>query len=300
MPVSTNSRVKPSLKVRGFVDLMKLRVVELLLVSTLPAMVLAKEGLPSLTLTLATLIGGTLAAGSANAFNMVIESESDKLMMRTAKRPLATGVLTKTEALIFATLIGLISLLIFVVYTNWLTTALTAIAIVFYVWVYTILLKKRTPQNIVWGGAAGCMPALIGWAAVTNSLSVTAWSFFLVIFFWTPPHFWALAIKYKDDYAAAHIPMLPVVASKTHLLRQMWIYTIAMIASSIALIINAELQNWAMVVTVALGLVFAAQLRGLNEKSVNYEKTAGKIFQWSITYLSLLSVLLVAAQLLKA
>ena len=221
-------------------------------------------------------------------------------MKRTAKRPLATGVLTKPEALIFATLIGLLSLLIFAVYTNTLTTALTAIAIVFYVWVYTILLKKRTPQNIVWGGAAGCMPALIGWAAVTNSLSVTAWSFFLVIFFWTPPHFWALAIKYKDDYAAAHIPMLPVVASKTHLLRQMWIYTIAMIASSIALIINAELQNWAMAVTVALGLVFAAQLRGLNEKSVNYEKTAGKIFQWSITYLSLLSVLLVAAQLLKA
>ena len=279
---------------------MKLRVVELLLVSTLPAMVLAKEGLPSLTLTMATLIGGTLAAGSANAFNMVIESESDKLMKRTAKRPLATGVLTKPEALIFATLIGFISLLIFAVYTNTLTTALTATAIVFYVWVYTILLKKRTPQNIVWGGAAGCMPALIGWAAVTNSLSVTAWSFFLVIFFWTPPHFWALAIKYKDDYAAAHIPMLPVVASKTHLLRQMWIYTIAMIASSIALIINAELQNWAMAVTVALGLVFAAQLRGLNEKSVNYEKTAGKIFQWSITYLSLLSVLLVAAQLLKA
>lgn len=279
---------------------MKLRVVELLLVSTLPAMVLAEQGLPTLTLTLATLIGGTLAAGSANAFNMVIESESDKLMKRTAKRPLATGVLTKTEALIFATLIGLLSLLIFAVYTNTLTTALTATAIIFYVWVYTILLKKRTPQNIVWGGAAGCMPALIGWAAVTNSLSVTAWSFFLVIFFWTPPHFWALAIKYKDDYAAAHIPMLPVVASKTHLLRQMWIYTIAMIASSIALIINAELQNWAMALTVVLGLVFAAQLRGLNEKSVNYEKTAGKIFQWSITYLSLLSILLVAAQLLKA
>jgi protoheme IX farnesyltransferase len=279
---------------------MKLRVVELLLVSTLPAMVLAKEGLPSLTLTMATLIGGTLAAGSANAFNMVIESESDKLMKRTAKRPLATGVLTKFEALIFATLIGFLSLLIFAIYTNILTTALTAIAIVFYVWVYTILLKKRTPQNIVWGGAAGCMPALIGWAAVTNSLSVTAWSFFLVIFFWTPPHFWALAIKYKDDYAAAHIPMLPVVASKTHLLRQMWIYTIAMIASSIALIINAQLQNWAMALTVTLGLVFAAQLRGLNEKSENYDKVAGKIFQWSITYLSLLSILLVVAQLLKA
>jgi protoheme IX farnesyltransferase len=279
---------------------MKLRVVELLLVSTLPAMVLAEGGLPSLSLTIATLIGGTLAAGSANAFNMVIESESDKLMKRTAKRPLATGVLSKYEAIIFATVIGLLSLLIFQIYTTTLATVLTAIAIVFYVWVYTILLKKRTPQNIVWGGAAGCMPALIGWAAVTNSLSVTAWSFFLVIFFWTPPHFWALAIKYKDDYAAAHIPMLPVVASKTHLLRQMWIYTIAMIASSILLIINADLQNWAMAITLFLGLIFAAQLRGLDEKSENYEKVAGKIFQWSITYLSLLSVLLVVAQLLKA
>jgi protoheme IX farnesyltransferase len=279
---------------------MKLRVVELLLVSTLPAMVLAEGGLPSLSLTIATLIGGTLAAGSANAFNMVIESESDKLMKRTAKRPLATGVLNKSEAIIFATAIGLLSLIVFQIYTTTLATILTAIAIVFYVWVYTILLKKRTPQNIVWGGAAGCMPALIGWAAVTNSLSVTAWSFFLVIFFWTPPHFWALAIKYKDDYAAAHIPMLPVVASKTHLLRQMWIYTIAMIASSILLLINAHLQSWAMAVTIVLGLVFAAQLRGLDEKSENYEKVAGKIFQWSITYLSLLSVLLVVAQLLKA
>jgi protoheme IX farnesyltransferase len=279
---------------------MKLRVVELLLVSTLPAMVLAEGGLPSLSLTVATLIGGTLAAGSANAFNMVIESESDKLMKRTAKRPLATGLLTKSQAIVFATVIGVISLIVFQIYTTNLATILTAIAIVFYVWVYTILLKKRTSQNIVWGGAAGCMPALIGWAAVTNSLSVTAWSFFLVIFFWTPPHFWALAIKYKDDYAAAHIPMLPVVVSKTHLLRQMWVYTIAMIASSVALIVNAKLQNWAMVLTVVLGLIFAAQLRGLDEKSENYEKTAGKIFQWSITYLSLLSVILVVAQLLKA
>ena len=279
---------------------MKLRVVELLLVSTLPAMVLAEGGLPSLSLTVATLIGGTLAAGSANAFNMVIESESDKLMKRTAKRPLATGLLTKSQAIVFATVIGVISLIVFQIYTTNLATILTAIAIVFYVWVYTILLKKRTSQNIVWGGAAGCMPALIGWAAVTNSLSVTAWSFFLVIFFWTPPHFWALAIKYKDDYAAAHIPMLPVVVSKTHLLRQMWVYTIAMIASSVALIVNAKLQNWAMVLTVVLGLIFAAQLRGLDEKSEKYEKTAGKIFQWSITYLSLLSVILVVAQLLKA
>ena len=279
---------------------MKLRVVELLLVSTLPAMVLAEGGLPALSTTIATLIGGTLAAGSANAFNMVIETESDKLMKRTAKRPLATGVLNKTEATFFASVIGLLSLAIFQIFTTPLATLLSFIAIAFYVIVYTIALKRRTPQNIVWGGAAGCMPALIGWAAVTNSLSVTAWSFFLVIFFWTPPHFWALAIKYKDDYAAAGIPMLPVVASKTHLLRQMWVYTIAMIASSAALFINADLQIWAQAANLILGLVFALQLRGLDENSENYEKTAGKIFHWSITYLSLLSVLLVAAQLLKA
>ena len=295
-----DSHVNLSAKVRGYVDLMKLRVVELLLVSTLPAMVLAEGGLPSFSLTVATLIGGTLAAGSANAFNMVIESETDKLMQRTAKRPLATGVLNKTEATIFATFIGVLSLAIFQIFTTSLATLLTLIAIAFYVLVYTIALKRRTPQNIVWGGAAGCMPALIGWSAVTNSLSVTAWSFFLVIFFWTPPHFWALAIKYKDDYAAAGIPMLPVVATKTHLLRQMWVYTIAMIASSVALIVNADLQLWAQVANVILGLVFALQLRGLDEKSENYEKTAGKIFNWSISYLSLLSVLLVAAQLLKA
>ena len=279
---------------------MKLRVVELLLVTTLPAMVLAQRGLPPLKLTIATLIGGTLAAGSANAFNMVIEADSDKLMKRTSKRPLATGVIGKAEATVFATFIGLLSLAIFQIFTSSLATLLSFIAIAFYVIIYTIALKKRTPQNIVWGGAAGCMPALIGWAAVTNSLSVTAWSFFLVIFFWTPPHFWALAIKYKDDYAAANIPMLPVVVTKGHLLRQMWVYTIAMVASSIALIFNANLQNWATGITLLLGLVFAAQLRGLDEKSENYEKVAVRIFQWSITYLSLLSVLLVVAQLLKA
>jgi len=294
------SRLNLSAKVHGYVDLMKLRVVELLLVSTLPAMVLAEGGLPSLSITIATLIGGTLAAGSANAFNMVIESESDKLMKRTAKRPLATGVLNKTEATLFATLIGLLSLAIFQIYTTTLATLLTLIAIAFYVLVYTVALKRRTPQNIVWGGAAGCMPALIGWASVANTLSVTAWSFFLVIFFWTPPHFWALAIKYKDDYAAAGIPMLPVVATKTHLLRQMWVYTVAMIASSIALFINADLQLWAQAANVILGIVFALQLRGLDEKSENYEKIAGKIFNWSISYLSLLSALLVVAQLLKA
>ena len=279
---------------------MKLRVVELLLVSTLPAMVLGQKGLPSFGLTLATIFAGTLAAGSANAFNMVIEADLDKLMARTSNRPLVTGVISKTEATIFASVIGVISIVIFKIFTTDLATVLTAIAIAFYVLVYTIALKKNTSQNIVWGGAAGCMPVLIGWAAVTNSLSLTAWAFFFLIFFWTPPHFWALAIKYKDDYAAASIPMLPVVATRKNLLKQMWFHTIAMIITSVALLFFADLQWWTYPITLLLGFVFAAQLLALKEGAANYNKVAGRIFQWSITYLSLMSVLLVVAQLLNA
>jgi protoheme IX farnesyltransferase len=278
---------------------MKLRVVELLLVSTLPAMVLAAQGLPDFGLAMVTICAGTLAAGSANAFNMVIESDLDKLMARTAKRPIVTGLISKTNATIFATVIGILSLVLFWVFTTPLATLLALIAIIFYVVVYTMALKQRTSQNIVWGGAAGCMPVLIGWAAVTNSLSVTPWAFFFVIFFWTPPHFWALAIKYKDDYAAAGTPMLPVVATKGRVLGEMWFHTIMMIASSIWLISAANLPTWSMIVTIALGLVFARQLIALKEGSPEYGKVAGKIFQWSITYLSLLSVVLVAAQLLS-
>lgn len=284
---------------RGYLDLMKLRVVELLLVSTLPAMVLAAQGLPDFGLAIATIFAGTLAAGSANAFNMVIESDLDKLMERTAKRPIVAGVISKTNATIFASIIGIFSLVLFWLFTTPLATLLALIAIAFYVVVYTMALKQRTSQNIVWGGAAGCMPVLIGWAAVTNSLSVTPWAFFFVIFFWTPPHFWALAIKYKDDYAAAGTPMLPVVATKGRVLGEMWFHTILMIASSIWLISAANLPTWSMVITVGLGLVFARQLIALKEGSPEYGKVAGKIFQWSITYLSLLSVVLVAAQLLS-
>ncbi len=278
---------------------MKLRVVELLLVSTLPAMVLAEKGLPSFGLTLATIVAGTLAAGSANAFNMVIESDLDKLMERTSKRPLVTGLITKFQATAFATFIGFLSLLLFWNFTTELATLLALIAIVFYVLVYTMALKQRTSQNIVWGGAAGCMPVLIGWAAVTNSLSPTAWAFFLVIFFWTPPHFWSLAIKYKDDYALAGTPMLPVVATKSNVRRQMWLHTILMISSSIALISLASLPIWSMAITILLGIVFAIQLLQLKDGSPDYAKVAGKIFQWSITYLSLFSVVLVIAQLLS-
>ena len=279
---------------------MKLRVVELLIITTVPAVVLAERGFPSLTLLFWTLIGGTLAAGSANAFNMVIESERDKLMKRTAKRPLVTGVVSRGEAAIFASTIGIFSLLIFYQFTTLLATILTAIAIAYYVIIYTIALKPHTSQNIVWGGAAGCMPVLIGWAAVTNSLTWVPVAFFMVIFFWTPPHFWALAIKYKDDYSAAGIPMLPSVATRANVIGQMWFHTIAMVLSSTALIQLAELPVWTLMATVALGAIFTFQLFALKENSENYNKVAGAIFHWSITYLTALSILLVVAQLLSA
>lgn len=285
---------------RAYVALMKLRVVELLLISTIPAMILAEKGVPSLGLIVATLVGGTLAAGSANAFNMVLESDLDKLMERTSERPLVTGALSKLHATIFATAIGALSLAIFWIYTEPLATILTAVAIAFYVIVYTMALKRHTSQNIVWGGAAGCMPVFIGWAAVTNSLSWASVAFFFVVFFWTPPHFWALAIKYKDDYEAAKIPMLPVIAARNVVVRNMWFHTIAMIASSVALIYLVDLQLWVMVITIALGLVFAWQLVQLKENSETYNAVALKIFHWSITYLTLFSALLVIAQLLKA
>ncbi len=279
---------------------MKLRVVELLVITTVPAVILAEKGLPSFALLAWTLFGGTLAAGSANAFNMVIESERDKLMKRTAKRPIVTGAISRTAAAIFASAIGLISLAIFWFFTTPLATLLTAIAIGYYVIIYTVALKPNTSQNIVWGGAAGCMPVLIGWAAVTNSLTLVPVAFFMVIFFWTPPHFWALAIKYKDDYSAAGIPMLPSVATRSNVIGQMWFHTIAMVLCSTALIQLAQLPVWSLMVTVVLGAVFTFQLFALKENSDNYNKVAGAIFHWSITYLTALSALLVIAQLLSA
>ena len=288
------------MRLRAYVDLMKLRVVELLIITTIPAMVLAERGLPSFQLVAATLIGGTLAAGSANAFNMVIEAETDKLMARTSKRPLVVGSIGKTHALVFASIIGALSLVIFEIFTTPLATLLNALAIFYYVVIYTIILKPNTSQNIEWGGAAGCMPVLIGWAAVTGSLTWVPVAFFMVIFFWTPPHFWALAIKYKEDYSAAGIPMLPSVSSQSSVIGQMWFHTIAMVISSTALIQLAKLPVWVLCATVLLGAIFTFQLFALKENSENYNKVASGIFHWSITYLSLFSVLLVVAQLLSA
>jgi protoheme IX farnesyltransferase len=252
---------------------------------------------PSLKLTLATLIGGTLAAGASNAFNMIIEVDSDRLMNRTAKRPLVTGEVSEEAAFFFASTLTLLSLLIFKIFTNTYATVLTAAAIVFYVLFYTIGLKRRTAQNIVWGGIAGCMPVLIGWAAVADKLSLTAWLFFFVIFFWTPPHFWALAIKYKDDYAAAGIPMLPVVASMKSVEKQMWFHTVGMIACSLGVDATAHLKWWAWVITAVLALGFIQQLLRINGS--DGAKAAAKLFQWSITYLSAYSLLLVVAVLVK-
>ena len=274
---------------------MKLRVVELLLVTTLPALFLAAKGVPPLGLTIATLIGGTLAAGASNAFDMIIEVDSDRLMERTAKRPIVSGAVSETQAFIFASALTIISLLIFSIFTTLWATVLTAAAIIFYVFGYTIGLKRRTSQNIVWGGIAGCMPVLIGWAAVTNSLSLTAWLFFLVIFFWTPPHFWALAIKYKDDYAAAGIPMLPVVATIKSVEKQMWFHTIGMVVTSLGVNWSANLPWWCWVITIAIALGFGLELLKIDGPDSN--KAAARLFQWSITYLSVFSLLLVIAAL---
>ncbi len=283
---------------RPYIELMKLRVVELLIITTIPALFLAAKGWPPLIPSIASLIGGTLAAGAANAFNMVIESETDKLMARTKNRPIASGVLTKREASRFATLLMIASLLIFWFFTTPLATLLTSLAIVFYVAIYTVALKPNTNQNIVWGGIAGCMPVLIGWAAVTNTLAAPAIWFFLVVFFWTPPHFWAIAIKYHDDYSAANIPMLPVVATRKRVYLETWFHTIMMIICSFATIYSAGLPNWSYYLTGALAIVFGEQVFKLRKNESEYEKVAGRIFSYSILYLTLFSILLVVGQLL--
>ncbi len=283
--------------IAGYISLMKLRVVELLLVTTIPALFLASNGMPKFSVTLATLIGGTLAAGSANAFNMVIESDSDKLMTRTASRPVVTGEISKRSALLFATLIGLVSLAIFLIFTTFLAAALTLFAIAFYVFGYTMLLKKNTSQNIVWGGIAGCMPVLIGQAVVTNTLTLTSWLFFLVVFFWTPPHFWALAVKYRDQYQAADFPMLPVVAPMKSVVKQMWFHSTFMAITAMAVMVSADLSIWLLIASAILILGWKLELTRLSKSSTDLN--AGRLFHWSITFLSIYSLLIVFGVLLK-
>ncbi len=278
---------------------MKLRVVELLIITTVPALFLAAQGWPPLIESAAALIGGTLAAGAANAFNMVIEADIDKLMQRTKHRPIASGVISKKQASRFATFLMIISLLIFWFFTTPLATLLTSLAIVFYVAIYTVALKPNTNQNIVWGGIAGCMPVLIGWSAVTNSLAPTALWFFLVVFFWTPPHFWAIAIRYREDYSVANIPMLPVVASRNRVYLETWFHTIMMVAASFATIYSADLPQWSYYLTGVLAILFGEQVFKLRKDGAEYEKVATRIFNFSILYLTLFSILLVVGELLR-
>jgi protoheme IX farnesyltransferase len=277
----------------AYVALTKPRVIELLLVTTVPTMILAEDGLPDLWLVLATLVGGALAAGSANAFNCYLDRDIDELMNRTRRRPLVTGEVTPRSALVFATVLGVVALVWFALVVNVAAAWLTFAAIVIYVVGYTMILKRRTPQNIVWGGIAGCMPVFIGWAAVTESLSWAALALFGVIFFWTPPHYWPLSVKFKRDYAAAGVPMLPVVASDRRVAVEMVAYTVAMIVCSLALVPLAGMSWVYAVVAAGLGGWFLASTIGMLRRArgdARGKLGAMKVFHASITYLTLLFV----------
>jgi protoheme IX farnesyltransferase len=282
--------------VGGYVALTKPRIIELLLVTTVPTMLLAEGGVPSLWLVAATLVGGTLAAGSANTLNCYIDRDIDQVMHRTERRPLATGLVTPREALVFGLVLGAVSVAWLGLTTGWLPAVLALAAIAFYVGVYTMALKRRTPQNIVWGGAAGCMPVLIGWSAVTGTVSWAAVVLFAVIFFWTPPHFWALAIKFKDDYARANIPMLPVVATPAAVARRVVAYSWAMVATSALLALDTGPVYW--VSAGILGAVFLREAHVL-ESRVRAGGTSSpmRLFHFSITYLALLFLAVAVDQL---
>jgi len=281
----------PLAAVQAYVALTKPRIIELLLVSTVPTMFLAAGGLPPLWLVVATLVGGTLAAGSANALNCYIDRDIDEVMSRTSQRPLAKHTVTPRNALIFGIVLGVLAVGFLWATTNALAALLALAAILFYVLVYTLLLKRRTSQNIVWGGAAGCMPVLIGWSAVTNSLSWAAVVLFAIIFFWTPPHYWPLAMKFKDDYAKAGVPMLPVVATQLTVARQIVAYSWAMVASSLLLwpLATGWIYGTGAVVLGAVFLVGAHRLeRGIANGRPVKPMT---LFHLSIQYLTILFVL---------
>jgi protoheme IX farnesyltransferase len=220
---------------QAYVALTKPRIIELLLVTTIPTMLLAARGLPALGVTLATLVGGYLAAGSANALNCYLDRDIDRVMHRTESRPLATGLLSPREALVFGLVLGAVAVALFWSVVNPLSALLSLAAIAFYVLVYTLVLKRRTAQNIVLGGAAGCMPTLIGWAAVTGRLAWAPVVLFAIVFFWTPPHTWALATRYREDYARAGVPMLPVVAEPERVARDILVYSVLTVAATLLL-----------------------------------------------------------------
>lgn len=285
---STTGRIGLRRKVAAYVALTKPRVIELLLVTTAPVMILAERGIPNLWLVLATLVGGSLSAGSANAFNCYIDRDIDRVMNRTKNRPLVTGELTDREALVFAWITGVGSILWLGFLVNWLAAALSLGAILFYVFVYTLLLKRRTPQNIVWGGAAGCMPVLIGWAAVTGSLSWTPVILFGIVFLWTPPHYWPLSMKYREDYASVGVPMLAVVRGRTAVGLQVVLYAWATVACSLLLIPVAPMGLVYTAVAVVSGAWFIYEAHRLYAAAIREgEVRPMRVFHASITYLTL-------------
>lgn len=274
---------------RAYLALTKPRVIELLLVTTVPVMVLAERGLPNLWLVLATVIGGALSAGSANSYNMYIDRDIDRHMGRTSSRPLVTGDITGRAAVIFATVLGALSIAWLWVFTTPLAALLSFAAILFYVFVYTLWLKRRSEQNIIWGGIAGCFPVLIGWAAVTGSLGLEALILFLVVFLWTPPHYWPLSMKYRDDYARVKVPMLAVVREAPVVGLQVILYAWATVAASLLLIPVAPMGIVYTVVAVVAGGWFLVESHRLYQRSLRGgELTPMRVFHSSITYLTLL------------
>src|SRR3954466_11079500 len=280
VPTSARSRAA------AYVALTKPRIIELLLVTTVPTMVVAARGLPSGWLVLATLIGGSAAAGGANAINMYVDRDIDAVMKRTANRPLVTGEITPTGALIFAIALEVVAFVELWLLVNPLSAVLAVSATLFYVFVYTLWLKRTSTQNIVIGGAAGAVPVLVGWAAVTNSLSWAPIVLFGVIFYWTPPHFWALAIKYRDDYAAADVPMLPAVASLETTARRIVGYTVVLWALTLLFDPVAGMGDLYLGSAIVLGGIFTGLALQLTRRTT--PAAAMRLFSYSITYISLL------------
>jgi protoheme IX farnesyltransferase len=284
-------------RIGGFVALTKPRIIELLLVTTVPTMVVAERGLPGLWLTICTVLGGTLAAGGANAINMVVDRDIDAVMHRTRNRPLVTGVVDATEALVFAIVLEIAAFALLWGTVNLLSAVLAVSATAFYVFVYTLWLKRTSTQNIVIGGAAGAVPVLVGWSAVTDSLGWAPLVLFAVIFVWTPPHFWALAVKYREDYAAADVPMLPAVASLRTTATRIIGYTVVLWALTVVFAPVAGMGPLYTAAAVGLGgvfLLFAVQLFRTPTAPV-----AMRLFSWSITYVTLLFGAMALDQLVR-
>jgi protoheme IX farnesyltransferase len=283
-----------------YVALTKPRIIELLLVTTVPTMLLAAGGLPSAWLIVYTLVGGTLAAGSANVLNCYLDRDIDAVMRRTSKRPIHRDAITPANALAFGLALGVVSAAVFVLTTNLLAAVLAVAAIAFYVGVYTAVLKRRTSANIVWGGAAGCMPVLIGWAAVRDSVGWAPLVLFLVVFLWTPPHFWALAIRFRDDYARAGVPMLPVVATEYEVARRIVWYSWAMVAASVALWPIAGTTPVYPVVAFVAGAAFLREAYALRARArAGAPSRSMRLFHWSITYLTVLFAAVAADALVQ-